>query len=68
MNPLQRQPEAQKNCRYWGVASLCFAAFATCGALVLGSWFLCSLAQRVDSVFGLFGLARLEFGVLGLRG
>jgi len=26
---------------YWGVASLCFAAFATCGALVLGSWFLC---------------------------
>eukprot|EP00439_Symbiodinium_sp_Y106_P021692 s2208_g2.t1 len=41
MNPLQRQPEAQNNCRYWGVASLCFAAFATCGALVLGSWFLC---------------------------
>ena len=36
--------------------------------VLLGPESLGPRASRVDSVFGLFGLARLEFGVLGLRG
>eukprot|EP00439_Symbiodinium_sp_Y106_P023122 s2208_g2.t2 len=38
---VEKAKDNSQNRRYWGVASLCFAAFATCGALVLGSWFLC---------------------------